>query len=247
MLDLLLGNDKPDGYALFKRTHEKSLTDERSLRRAVHESMLIGTTQQRVVPKLQAMPPLAWSDAELGKTKPAGYELIIGLDPKVHDGRFANNGWLQELPETFTKLSWDNAVLVPFHVANELGLEDGVLVDLKIGDKTIRLPAIVAPGQAPGVLKVTLGYGRSHAGHVGGLESESIASVGGQRLRLRHHGRRLPAFRRLDHPRRRRRALGDHSRSARDRSDRRGGRAGTPGSAGARGHDRASTARSRNS
>ena len=178
VLDQVLGNDKPEGYALFKRAHEKTLTDERSLRRAVHESMLVGTTRQRVVPKLQALPPFALSEVELGKSKPSGYDVIIALDPKVHDGRFANNGWLQELPETFTKLSWDNAVLVPFHVATELGLEDGVLVDLQIGGKSIRLPAIVAPGQAPGVLKVTLGYGRTRAGHVGGLESGDIAAVG---------------------------------------------------------------------
>ncbi len=177
LLDLLLGNDKPDGFELVKRTHQQTLPDERALRRAIHESMVIGTTGQRVMPKLQELPKVALSEAELG-AKSNGYELIVALDPKVHDGRFTNNGWLQELPGMFSKLAWDNCVLVPMDVAKEQNLEDGVLVDLSVGGKTIRLPAVVAPGQAPGVLKVTLGYGRTHAGHVGGLKSAEIEPVG---------------------------------------------------------------------
>ena len=41
-----------------------------------------------------------------------GLELVFRPDPPVYDGRFANNGWLQELPKPLTKLTWDNAALV---------------------------------------------------------------------------------------------------------------------------------------
>src|SRR4029079_11546844 len=37
----------------------------------------------------------------------AGLEILFRPDPTVWDGRFANNGWLQELPKPLTKVTWD--------------------------------------------------------------------------------------------------------------------------------------------
>ena len=41
-----------------------------------------------------------------------GVEIVFRPDPSVYDGRFANNGWLQELPKPITRLTWDNAALL---------------------------------------------------------------------------------------------------------------------------------------
>ena len=41
-----------------------------------------------------------------------GLELVFAPDPTIYDGRFANNGWLQELPKPMTKLTWGNAALM---------------------------------------------------------------------------------------------------------------------------------------
>ena len=38
--------------------------------------------------------------------------MIFRPDPTIYDGRFANNGWLQELPKPITKLTWDNAAFI---------------------------------------------------------------------------------------------------------------------------------------
>src|SRR5690606_9748860 len=186
LLEFVLGNDRPDGRALVQRTHATLLDGERALRKALHDGIAAGSALPRVTPALRPLPALKFSEAELGggAAQNGSYELLIGLDPKVHDGRYANNGWLQELPGTFTKLSWDNAVSVPMAVAERLGLKDGHFVDLEVGGASIRLRALVIPGQAEGCLKVTLGYGRPRAGPVGGLTDEGIDPVGATAYRL---------------------------------------------------------------
>ncbi len=118
----------------------------------------------------------------LSNTQPASnsqFELVIRTDPTIYDGRFANNGWLQELPKPLSKLTWDNAALVSPNTAQQLGLQKAI--GKKGGDisvDTIRIshqgrttsaqiPAWVTPGQPDGVITVHLGYGRRLAGRVG--------------------------------------------------------------------------------
>ena len=107
------------------------------------------------------------------------FEIIFRTDPTIYDGRFANNGWLQELPKPLTKLTWDNAALVSPNTARQLGLEKtigkkggDIYVDtLKISyqGRTISdaVPTWIMPGQPDGVITLHLGYGRKRAGRVG--------------------------------------------------------------------------------
>jgi MoCo/4Fe-4S cofactor protein with predicted Tat translocation signal len=53
--------------------------------------------------------------------QPGEYELVFFLG-NIDDGRYANNGWLQELPDTVSKLTWDNALLVSPNTATALGV-----------------------------------------------------------------------------------------------------------------------------
>ena len=96
-----------------------------------------------------------------------GLEIAFRPDPSVHDGRFANNAWLQELPKSLTKLTWDNAALVSPATAERLGVENGDIVELARGARTLRIPLWVAPGQAADTLTLHLGYGRTRAGRTG--------------------------------------------------------------------------------
>ena len=97
----------------------------------------------------------------------SGLDVVFLPDPSVYDGRFANNAWLQELPKSLTKLTWDNAALVSPATAAELNLVSGDVVDLTQGSNSISIPVWIAPGHAPKTLTVHLGYGRTRAGRVG--------------------------------------------------------------------------------
>jgi len=85
----------------------------------------------------------------------------------VFDGRFANNGWLQELPDPVTKLTWGNAALISPKLANEHKLENEDVVKLEVNGHSIEVPVWISPGQADNSISVALGYGRTAAGRIG--------------------------------------------------------------------------------
>jgi molybdopterin-containing oxidoreductase family iron-sulfur binding subunit len=94
-------------------------------------------------------------------------EVTFYRDAKMDDGRFANNGWMQELPDPITKLTWDNAVLVSRKTARELGVQNGDLVEITLNGRTVTGPIWTQPGMADYSLGLALGYGRERAGRVG--------------------------------------------------------------------------------
>jgi molybdopterin-containing oxidoreductase family iron-sulfur binding subunit len=110
----------------------------------------------RVQAALQVKPPVA-----------AGVELAFYPGWASWDGRFANNGWLQEAPDPMTRLTWDNAALISPTTARALGLGDGELVVLSAGGREVTMPVLVQPGHADNCVSVAVGYGRSRCGRVG--------------------------------------------------------------------------------
>lgn len=96
-----------------------------------------------------------------------GIEVNIRPDPTIWDGRYNNNGWLQELPKPMTKLTWDNAVLMSPAMALQHDLENGDVVALEVDGRTIRGPIWITPGHADASVTVHLGYGRERTGRVG--------------------------------------------------------------------------------
>jgi MoCo/4Fe-4S cofactor protein with predicted Tat translocation signal len=108
----------------------------------------------------------------------APLEVCFRPDPCLWDGRFANNGWLQECAKPVNKLTWDNAVLVSPALAERLGLATNDVVEVALAGRTVRGPVWVMPGQAETSLTLHLGYGRERTGRVG-------AGVGFNAYRLR--------------------------------------------------------------
>ena len=96
-----------------------------------------------------------------------GMEIIFRLDPHVHDGRFANNGWLQELPRPMSKLVWDNAALLAPATATQLGVAQGDVVEIERAGQRVKVPVWLSPGHPANAVTLTLGYGRQRAGRVG--------------------------------------------------------------------------------
>ena len=93
--------------------------------------------------------------------------VIFYRDAKVDDGRYSNNGWMQELPDPITKMTWDNAVLISRKTAKELGVANGDIVEISLNGKKVSGPIWTQPGMADYSLGLALGYGRERAGRVG--------------------------------------------------------------------------------
>ncbi|MBW8863568.1 MAG: 4Fe-4S dicluster domain-containing protein, partial [Verrucomicrobia bacterium] len=94
-------------------------------------------------------------------------EVVFYRDAKVDDGRYANNGWMQELPEPVTKMTWDNAVLISRKTARDLGVANGDIVEIGLNGRSIKGPVWTQPGMADYSIGLALGYGRERAGRVG--------------------------------------------------------------------------------
>lgn len=92
-----------------------------------------------------------------------GIEVALRPDSRVHDGRFANNAWLQELPKPLTKLTWDNAALLSPVFGERLGLASEDWVLLSLGGRSVEAPVLFAPGHADNAVTLHLGYGREGA------------------------------------------------------------------------------------
>ncbi|MDQ3070890.1 MAG: TAT-variant-translocated molybdopterin oxidoreductase [Acidobacteriota bacterium] len=113
------------------------------------------TETQPAQPAQPAQPPMS------------GLEIVFRPDPTVLDGRFANNGWLQELPKPITKITWDAAAYISARTAERLGLQSRDLVDLRYKGRSQQMPIWVQPGHADESVTVHFGYGRPMAGRVG--------------------------------------------------------------------------------
>jgi molybdopterin-containing oxidoreductase family iron-sulfur binding subunit len=152
-----------------------------------------GSAQQQGGTTAPAQPPAP------GPQPPSPFEIVFRADPTVHDGRFANNGWLQELPKPLTKLTWDNVAIISPATAERLGIgttPDGAtlggpvrvnrlskkggeilaeMLRLTFKERTVSAPVFILPGQPDGVVTLHLGYGRWRSGRVAGnLQDKSV-------------------------------------------------------------------------
>ncbi len=117
----------------------------------------------------KAMPPPKPLAEFLRSPSPAvaeTLEMVVRPDPSIWDGRFSNNGWLQELPKPLSKLTWDNAVLVGPGAARRLGVSHEEVAELSYNGRTVKAPVLVLPGHPDGSVTVHLGYGRADGGKV---------------------------------------------------------------------------------
>ncbi len=142
----------------------------------LHEGFISSTTFPLEQPASVAANQRQQWVQEIVQQPRADSELVFTPSDSVLDGRFANNGWLQETPDFLTKLTWDNAAILSPQTADQLGIQHGTIVQLKTNGARLELPAFILPGQAAGSIGVALGYGRTAAGNVGG--DSDIASVG---------------------------------------------------------------------
>ena len=100
------------------------------------------------------------------------YEIVFTPDFHTYDGRYNNNGWLQEAPDPVTKLTWDNAALISPATAKALGVRnyeaEGDMIEISLENgRKLEIPILIAPGHADRSISISLGYGRTDTGRVG--------------------------------------------------------------------------------
>jgi MoCo/4Fe-4S cofactor protein with predicted Tat translocation signal len=122
-----------------------------------------------------ATPATPAASAPAAQQTAGGLELVFRPDPTVWDGRFANNGWLQELPKPLTKLTWDTAAWISPRLAEERELDKGDVIELRYRGMTARMPVLIVPGHPEQSVTVFLGYGRRLSGRVGTASEEAQA------------------------------------------------------------------------
>ena len=187
MIAFLNGNSTAKDYDLIQTYWSDKLPGdfEKSWRKALHDGILkdfsVSVAETALPPtpvsgetdEDEVSTPTQPEETESGERSDglpeelAGLEVNFRADPCIWDGRYSNNGWLQECPKPITKLVWDNAVLMSKKTADDNSLENGDVVELELNGRTVQGPVWIMPGHAERSVTVHFGYGRERTGRVG--------------------------------------------------------------------------------
>jgi MoCo/4Fe-4S cofactor protein with predicted Tat translocation signal len=192
VLARILGETNADPYSQVLATLTGLVEGdaEKAFRKFLHDGQLEGSAYAVVSVAFDANS----AGSELAKAAPAvtvskdSLEVRFVTDHKMDDGRFANNGWLQECPDPITKISWDNAILVSPRLGRELGItpkgsalqvarveeaefsrgrELAHIGEVTVNGRKVRGPLHIQPGLSNYTIVLPLGYGRTKSGRVG--------------------------------------------------------------------------------
>jgi MoCo/4Fe-4S cofactor protein with predicted Tat translocation signal len=175
LLNALLGGPKPEGPELVQQTFRA--TNPPGDFQTVWSKFLHDGFASHVQPRDQSSsfnpsavgPQLQSSWTPLAAPTPDSPEIVLTASYEMDDGRYANNGWLQELPDPITKLTWDNAALMSPAYAKKLGVATGELIQITVNEKSaggqpvkrqLVIAALVSPGHADNSITIPLGYAR---------------------------------------------------------------------------------------
>ena len=164
----LTGSGERKGYDIVKKfwtAQGASQVNEAAWRKALNDGV-IGTPAASVSPTINTTSITA---AVVATPTPVINGVEVGFVPSstAWDGRYSNNAWMQETPDSMTKLVWGNAVLVGPKMARDQKLANGDMVTLAQGNYKVDAAVMIQPGQAEGTVTLSLGYGRTRAGNVG--------------------------------------------------------------------------------
>jgi molybdopterin-containing oxidoreductase family iron-sulfur binding subunit len=182
-LAALMGVNNASGQELVR---EAVGLDQQKWMQAVHDGFVEGSAADPVEVSLTGSPSVDASDGWSKEWNSESLELVFKPSNSVYDGRFANNAWLQELPDFFTKIAWDNVAQISPNTAKALGVtQSGMgaksttqVINIKLGGETVPVPIAIQPGQADGSIGLAIGSGRTAAGRVGGHASAGVDPVG---------------------------------------------------------------------
>ncbi len=164
LLSLLAGQAEATGYEIVQgywKTQHSGGDFDSFWRKSLHDGWIEGTALQ---PKQIALKNLAVGPQAVATQ---GIEINFRRDPSIYDGRFANNGWLQELPKPMSKMTWDNPVLISPAMAQRMGLQNKDVAELELNGKKVEAAVWIQAGHPDNSVTAFLGYGRRRAGRAG--------------------------------------------------------------------------------
>jgi molybdopterin-containing oxidoreductase family iron-sulfur binding subunit len=175
LMSALLGAPDATGYDIVRAYWQKQHTPncagicpsdfEAWWRKSLNDGFIEGSAfaPKSLSPKTQSFP----APAAASNTDANFIEINIRRDPSVYDGQFSNNGWLQELPKSLSKLTWDNAIQIGPKMAEREGLKSMDVVTLELNGTKVTGPVWIQAGHPDHSVTVNLGYGRRAAGRAG--------------------------------------------------------------------------------
>ncbi len=169
---LLASGESARGYDLVRETWAGLVTGNFEV--GWQTALLNGILSDSALPSIpvnaaqvgiaQAMASHGWS---LRPTATTNLEVVFHPCYTTGDGTRANNGWLHELPDPITKLSWDNVATFSPKTARELGVQNEDIVSIQLQGRELSIAAWIVPGQMDNAVGLSFGYGREKAGRVG--------------------------------------------------------------------------------
>ncbi len=167
-LNAIVYEERVSGYELVQNTFKGyySRNFENRWKDILHDGLDIRDGYSRARVSLRSVSPSQTSGVD-------GIEIVIRPDASVYDGRFANLGWLQELPDPMTKITWDNVALMSPATASSLGVENEDLVNVAVNGKAVQIAAWIQPGHADDSITLNVGYGREGIGRVADVDSDT--------------------------------------------------------------------------
>ena len=181
LLSKFLGHPKPIGPGLIRdtfaqRTNLQGEKLDQAWNDFVREGFLAASTPT-LAPRTPNLNSVAGLLSKIENSAPediSSLEFNFIQSGAVDDGRYANNGWMQEWPDPMTKLTWDNAILMSQDTAKSLGLKNEVIKGILVADvvqatlagRSVEAPALIVPGHANFSVSLPLGYGQEELGSV---------------------------------------------------------------------------------
>ena len=181
LLNMILGRPPVDGPQLIQDTFRTTRPPgdfETAWQKFVHDGFAAHVQPRDragagIAAGAGALAQQNWTDAP--PPTPQAPEIVLVRDYSIDDGRYYNNGWLQELPDPITKLTWDNAALLSPATAAQLNVDTGDLLNIAVTEtargadnspvkRELMIAALVLPGHADNSITIPLGYGRTMPG-----------------------------------------------------------------------------------
>ncbi|MEX0609342.1 MAG: TAT-variant-translocated molybdopterin oxidoreductase [Balneolaceae bacterium] len=167
-LSTILTGNLGNGYELVQQTFNGYYSSgfEKRWRKILHDGIDTTDNFNAVSVSLASSFNSAMNAAKENLPNTSGIEVVLRPDPTLYDGRYANLGWLQELPDPMTKITWDNVAVMSPTTAESLGVSNEDVVEINSNGKSIKIAAWLQPGHVDNSITLTVGYGREGIGRV---------------------------------------------------------------------------------